>query len=173
MNTLCPMLGNQNEKIANISMSEEYHTIPSTDKFSIDITKKTINLSLGRIMMKSNLNIYLSFKIRTPKATAASKCKATVMDIDHVYVPTELRGSRLAELLAKKAFCLAETKGWMIQPTCSYIRQTFLIRNPEYNSKILVKDFTVNSGPSNNSFRCAVKPVLTKRRRLNTLGSKD
>ena len=135
---------NQNEAIAETVQSESDNVISSANEFDNQIVQQTSRVSFGRIIMKSNLDIYLTYRIITPNATAAARQsfqhRSKIMDIDHVHVPIELRGCRLAESLAKEAFSLSKTKGWMIRPTCSYIRETFLIRNPGYNDIIIGDD---------------------------------
>jgi predicted GNAT family acetyltransferase len=54
-----------------------------------------------------------------------------VMDIQHVYVPTEHRHQGVAEGLVHKALSLAKKNHWRIIPTCSYVRDTFFIKHPE------------------------------------------
>lgn len=56
---------------------------------------------------------------------------ASIMDIQHVYVPKEHRGHGVAEGLVKKALTVAKLNAWRVVPTCSYVRDTFFARHPE------------------------------------------
>ena len=53
------------------------------------------------------------------------------MSILHTVVPTELGGRGLAALLTRAALDTARSRGWRVQPICSYAA-TFIQRHPEY-----------------------------------------
>ncbi|KAK4429647.1 Acetyltransferase [Sesamum alatum] len=67
-----------------------------------------------------------------------------VMDITHTYVPPSKRGQGLAALLCVAAFSHAQNHSFSVIPTCSYVSDTFLPRNPTWNS-ILYKDDVLKS----------------------------
>ena len=60
-----------------------------------------------------------------------------IMEIIHVFVPEASRGLKVAERLARKAFSVAKDNEWVVRASCSYIRDTFLIRCPEYVEQTL------------------------------------
>ncbi|KAL1533619.1 acetyltransferase-like protein [Salvia divinorum] len=64
---------------------------------------------------------------------------STVIDITHTYVPPSKRGLGLAADLCAAAFTHAQTHSLSVIPTCSYVSDTFLPRNPNWNS-IVHKD---------------------------------
>ncbi|KAH9603343.1 hypothetical protein KSS87_004776 [Heliosperma pusillum] len=53
-----------------------------------------------------------------------------VMDLIHTYVPPSKRGLGLASLLCVAAFNHARTHLLLVSPSCSYVSETFLPRNP-------------------------------------------
>ncbi|KAL6512013.1 hypothetical protein OROGR_021610 [Orobanche gracilis] len=57
-----------------------------------------------------------------------------VMDITHTYVPPIKRGLGLAARLCAAAFSHAQNHALSVIPTCSYVSDTFLPRNPMWNS---------------------------------------
>ncbi|KAK4350667.1 hypothetical protein RND71_029980 [Anisodus tanguticus] len=57
-----------------------------------------------------------------------------VMDIVHTYVPPSKRGLGLASHLCVAAFSNAQSHSLSVIPTCSYVSDTFLPRNPSWNS---------------------------------------
>ncbi|KAM3218470.1 acetyltransferase isoform X1 [Capsicum annuum] len=57
-----------------------------------------------------------------------------VMDILHTYVPRSKRGVGLASHLCVAAFAHAQSHSLSVIPTCSYVSDTFLPRNPSWNS---------------------------------------
>ncbi|XP_058190120.1 acetyltransferase At1g77540 [Rhododendron vialii] len=59
-----------------------------------------------------------------------------VMDIVHTYVPSTKRGLGLASLLCVSAFTHAQSHSMSVIPTCSYVSDTFLPRNPSWNSVV-------------------------------------
>ncbi|GAB2240417.1 hypothetical protein Droror1_Dr00020935 [Drosera rotundifolia] len=58
----------------------------------------------------------------------------TVMDIVHTFVPPSKRGLGLAGRLCAAAFEHAQSRGLSVVPTCSYVSDTYLPRNPSWNS---------------------------------------
>ncbi|XP_074307387.1 acetyltransferase At1g77540-like [Silene latifolia] len=53
-----------------------------------------------------------------------------VIDLIHTYVPPSKRGLGLASHLCVAAFNHARTHSLLVSPTCSYVSETFLPRNP-------------------------------------------
>ncbi|KAK9945813.1 hypothetical protein M0R45_011310 [Rubus argutus] len=60
--------------------------------------------------------------------------KGKVMDLVHTYVPSSKRGLGLASHLCVAAFNHAKTHSMSVIPTCSYVSDTFLPKNPSWNS---------------------------------------
>ncbi|CAK7346966.1 unnamed protein product [Dovyalis caffra] len=56
-----------------------------------------------------------------------------VMEILHTYVPRSKRGLGMASHLCVAAFSHAKSHSMSIIPTCSYVSDTFLPRNPSWN----------------------------------------
>ncbi|ESR47447.1 Acetyltransferase [Citrus sinensis] len=63
-----------------------------------------------------------------------------VMDLVHTYVPSSKRGLGLASHLCRAAFNHAKSHSMSIIPTCSYVSDTYLPRNPTWNSIIYSED---------------------------------
>ncbi|XP_051139309.1 acetyltransferase At1g77540-like [Andrographis paniculata] len=63
-----------------------------------------------------------------------------VMDITHTYVPPSKRGLGLAAHLCVAAFTHARNHSCSVVPTCSYVSDTFLPRNPDWNSIVHKED---------------------------------
>ncbi|KAL7155878.1 hypothetical protein ABFS83_03G105500 [Erythranthe nasuta] len=63
-----------------------------------------------------------------------------VMDITHTYVPPTKRGLGLASHLCAAAFSHAQHHSLSIIPSCSYVSDTFLPRNPTWNSILYKED---------------------------------
>ncbi|GLJ12008.1 hypothetical protein SUGI_0181910 [Cryptomeria japonica] len=59
------------------------------------------------------------------------KSKVKVMDITHTFVPTSMRGMGMAQHLCNAAFRHAQLNSLSIIPSCSYVSETFLPRNPD------------------------------------------
>ncbi|GLT49830.1 hypothetical protein SLA2020_233600 [Shorea laevis] len=57
-----------------------------------------------------------------------------VMDMVHTFVPSSKRGMGLASQLCVAAFNHAKSHSLSVIPTCSYVSDTFLTRNPSWNS---------------------------------------
>ncbi|KAL3840013.1 hypothetical protein ACJIZ3_024604 [Penstemon smallii] len=70
--------------------------------------------------------------------------KVIIMDLTHTYVPPTKRGLGLASQLCVAAFTHAQTHSLSIIPTCSYVSDTFVPRNPNWNS-VLYKEEDVKS----------------------------
>ncbi|KAG6529277.1 acetyltransferase At1g77540-like [Zingiber officinale] len=64
----------------------------------------------------------------------AKKLPAVAMDMVHTYVPRSKRGLGLAARLCDAAFAHAQRHSMLVVPTCSYISETYLPRNPAWNS---------------------------------------
>ncbi|KAM5564251.1 acetyltransferase [Rosa sericea] len=60
--------------------------------------------------------------------------KGKVMDLVHTYVPSSKRGLGLASHLCVAAFNHAKANSMSVIPTCSYVSDTFLPKNPSWNS---------------------------------------
>ena len=54
------------------------------------------------------------------------------IDIQHTLTPESLRGMGLAEALTRAAYEYAQKKGLKVIPTCSYVREYFLKKHPEF-----------------------------------------
>ena len=55
-----------------------------------------------------------------------------VLEILHTFVPSAKRGRGLAGALTEYAFTMAAGRGLRVRPTCTYTRDAFLPRRPEY-----------------------------------------
>jgi predicted GNAT family acetyltransferase len=80
---------------------------------------------------------YLSYSVIQSKTSGEKKPE--VLDLQHTFVPGSFRGQGMAGKLCVAAFEHAKEKGYLVQPTCSYISDTFLPRNPQWND-LVVKD---------------------------------
>ncbi|XP_027939570.1 acetyltransferase At1g77540-like [Vigna unguiculata] len=65
--------------------------------------------------------------------------KGKVMDLVHTFVPPSKRGLGLASHLCVAAFHHAQSHSFTVIPTCSYVSDTFLPRNPYWNSIVYSK----------------------------------
>ncbi|KAG2566249.1 acetyltransferase At1g77540-like [Panicum virgatum] len=72
---------------------------------------------------------------------------AAVMDMVHTYVPRSKRGQGLAARLCDAAFAHARGRGMRVVPTCSYISDTYLPRNPALK-ELVYKDHEPHPKPS-------------------------
>lgn len=63
-----------------------------------------------------------------------------IMDILHTYVPPSKRGLGLAYHLCVAAFNHAQSRSLPVIPSCSYVSDTFLPRNPSWNSLVYKGD---------------------------------
>ncbi|KAK9167554.1 hypothetical protein Scep_002745 [Stephania cephalantha] len=59
-----------------------------------------------------------------------------VMDMVHTFVPRRKRGQGLASHLCTAAFTHAQRHSFSVIPSCSYISDTFLPRNPSWASLV-------------------------------------
>ncbi|KAK4274005.1 hypothetical protein QN277_017299 [Acacia crassicarpa] len=57
-----------------------------------------------------------------------------VMDLVHTFVPSSKRGLGLASHLCVAAFHHAHSHSLSVIPTCSYVSETFVPRNPSWKS---------------------------------------
>lgn len=62
------------------------------------------------------------------------KKKTTVIDMAHTFVPASKRGLGLAGHLCVAAFDHARRHSLLVLPTCSYVSDTFLPRNPSWSA---------------------------------------
>eukprot|EP00168_Porphyra_purpurea_P010173 TRINITY_DN2502_c0_g1_i8.p1 TRINITY_DN2502_c0_g1~~TRINITY_DN2502_c0_g1_i8.p1 ORF type:complete len:136 (+),score=45.33 TRINITY_DN2502_c0_g1_i8:52-408(+) len=53
------------------------------------------------------------------------------LDLQHTFVPPDMRGMGAAALLCHSAFAHARATGVRVVPSCSYISQTYLSRYPQ------------------------------------------
>ncbi|KAI3691619.1 hypothetical protein L6452_31416 [Arctium lappa] len=63
-----------------------------------------------------------------------------VMDMVHTFVPPTKRGLGLASHLTVAAFNHARSSSLSVIPTCSYISDTFIPRNPSWKSVLYYED---------------------------------
>jgi predicted GNAT family acetyltransferase len=100
----------------------------------------------------------------------------SVMEINHVFVPEISRGLKIAEFLTIKAFSIAELNDWAVTPTCSYVRDTFLKRRPEFKVQLVPEMSTeINRGMETSSTitkdtdpETPTVDCIKKRKRLRT-----
>ncbi|XVF36924.1 hypothetical protein REPUB_Repub19eG0100800 [Reevesia pubescens] len=67
-----------------------------------------------------------------------------VMDIIHTFVPSSKRGMGLASHLCVAAFNHAKSHSFSVIPSCSYVSDTFLPRNPSWNTLLYSEDHKSN-----------------------------
>lgn len=58
-----------------------------------------------------------------------------ILDLNHTYVPYQLRGKGIAGKLVEAALEYAKQNGLKIIPTCSYV-DAYFQRHPEYNDML-------------------------------------
>ncbi|XP_010677639.2 acetyltransferase At1g77540 [Beta vulgaris subsp. vulgaris] len=63
-----------------------------------------------------------------------------IMDILHTFVPPSKRGLGLASHLCVAAFNHASSNSFTVIPSCSYVSDTFLPRNPSWTSLVYKGD---------------------------------
>ncbi|CAA0827904.1 Acyl-CoA N-acyltransferases (NAT) superfamily protein [Striga hermonthica] len=80
---------------------------------------------------------YLSYELRRDINGDGGQ---TAMDITHTYVPPSKRGLGLAADLCSAAFSHAQSHSLSVIPTCSYVSDTFLHKNPNWNSVLYKGD---------------------------------
>ncbi|KAG2701139.1 hypothetical protein I3760_06G030200 [Carya illinoinensis] len=71
-----------------------------------------------------------------------------VMDLVHTFVLSSKRGLGLASHLCLAAFNHAKSHSIPIIPTCSYVSDTFLPRNPSWNSVLYSHGVKADRGTS-------------------------
>ncbi|XP_071690433.1 acetyltransferase At1g77540 [Rutidosis leptorrhynchoides] len=83
-------------------------------------------------------------KFETEDKKAYLECElingGKVMDIIHTFVPSSKRGLGLASHLSVAAFNYAQSNSLSVIPTCSYISETFLPKNPAWKSLLYSED---------------------------------
>lgn len=70
------------------------------------------------------------FQTEDKEAFLEYELRGEVMDITHTYVPPSKRGLGLAAQLCSAAFQHAQQHSLSVIPSCSYVSETFLPRNP-------------------------------------------
>jgi predicted GNAT family acetyltransferase len=85
----------------------------------------------GRRFETEDKKAYLEYRLRNG---------GKVMDIVHTFVPSSKRGLGLASHLCVSAFDHAKSNSLHIIPTCSYVSETFLPKNPALNSVVYAED---------------------------------
>ncbi|KAL3638823.1 hypothetical protein CASFOL_016730 [Castilleja foliolosa] len=80
---------------------------------------------------------YLEYELRGNYGNSGGD---KVMDITHTFVPASKRGLGLAAHLCVAAFTHAKNHQLSVIPTCSYVSDTFLPRNPNWNSVVYKND---------------------------------
>ncbi|KAL2892964.1 hypothetical protein RDABS01_008873 [Bienertia sinuspersici] len=78
---------------------------------------------------------YLEYKL-----TNSKNGSPVTMDIIHTFVPSSKRGLGLASHLCVAAFNHAQSHSLLVIPSCSYVSDTFLPRNPSWNSLVYKGD---------------------------------
>lgn len=72
----------------------------------------------------------------SPSGEEDAKRERVIMDMLHTYVPRRKRGMGLAKHLCVTAFSHAQSRSMLVIPTCSYISDTFLPRNPSWSALV-------------------------------------
>ncbi|KAH0878184.1 hypothetical protein HID58_065578 [Brassica napus] len=68
------------------------------------------------------------------------KNNGTFMDLVRTYVPSSKGGLGLASHLCVAAFEHASSRSFSIVPTCSYVSETFLPRNPSWKHLVYTEE---------------------------------
>ena len=55
-----------------------------------------------------------------------------IINMYHTFSPPEFRGQGMAAQVCDAAFHYAKERQWKVRPSCSYIRDRFLVRNPHW-----------------------------------------
>ncbi|OAY67757.1 Acetyltransferase [Ananas comosus] len=81
---------------------------------------------------------FLQYRLRDVAVGAGDEDekKKTAMEMVHTFVPRRKRGLGLAAHLAAAAFAHAQRRSLLVIPTCSYISDTYLPRNPAWDSLV-------------------------------------
>ena len=106
-----------------------------------------ISVPDGSLVLEGAASAGSSSKKKKRKRQASYRAQATVMDITHTFVPEGGRGKGLAAVLTEAAFDAAALRGaagkdvpWSeaikVRPSCSYVSDTFLQRNPRLRGDI-------------------------------------
>ena len=138
---------NMKRKLKGVENGEEFD-LNSMGQFDCDDDlkvkmSKNHGVPQGLITCTRNESSYLSFllmkKTLLPQRNDGSPQTEWkgIMDIVHVFVPEASRGLKVAERLARKAFSVAAEKEWIVRASCTYVRNTFLIRCPYYRVQTL------------------------------------
>ncbi|XP_078440924.1 acetyltransferase At1g77540-like [Wolffia australiana] len=75
---------------------------------------------------------FLQYRLRPINGGGAG----VAMDMVHTFVPSSKRGRGTAALLCNAAFQHAKDRSIPVIPTCSYISETFLERNPAWKALV-------------------------------------
>ena len=130
----------------NTDFTLDSFEIPQENNFLINkwFFDKCIKYKRGTIKYNKCKGSYLNFSFSTRSVnednkewqnthfSVISNTKAEdyiLLDIEHVFVPKKFRGHGVAEILTKKALEIAENYKIKIQPSCSYVRETFFIKH--------------------------------------------
>ncbi|GFP89808.1 acetyltransferase at1g77540 [Phtheirospermum japonicum] len=100
---------------------------------------------------------YLEYELRGNNGNAGG---AKVMDITHTFVPPSKRGLGLAAHLCVAAFSHAQNRNLSVIPTCSYVSDTFLLRNPTWNSIVANEKNTIVWNEKDKKFETADKEAF-------------
>ncbi|OIT07215.1 acetyltransferase [Nicotiana attenuata] len=101
----------------------------SADSGGREAPKIVWNERVGRFETEDK-EAYLEYELRNK----------VIMDILHTYVPPSKRGLGLASHLCVAAFSHAQSHSLHVIPSCSYVSDTFLPRNPSWNSILHKED---------------------------------
>ncbi|KAG6555308.1 hypothetical protein Mapa_003351 [Marchantia paleacea] len=90
---------------------------------------------------------YLRYVIKPLTYSSTTKqtedeAEKQVMLMQHTYVPSAFRGQGVAAKLCVAAFQHCKDKGLLVLPLCTYISDTFLPRNPEWEDLVLKDSYT-------------------------------
>ena len=131
--------GSERAQSKKARSEREVHHTSSGAEYNADRVESAQNpaTELSSILTRKNglLNVlslgksYLEYSVHTSPTPGS----AIVVDIEHTYTPRHLRGRGYAGLLVKEAFRLADDMGAKVRPTCTYVSETFMPRNPEFS----------------------------------------
>ena len=74
-----------------------------------------------------------------PKSTISTLPHNGILDITSTRVPSAFRGKQIAAKLADEAFNYANKEQYLVKPSCSYIADTYLEKNPEKKSIVILE----------------------------------
>lgn len=131
------------------------------DDYAVQFQTPKRGQTRGLITCKRNEGSFLNFRIMSLKKNVPHTAPnyKVVMEIVHVFVPELSRGLKIAESLTIKAFSIAELNEWDVIPTCSYVRDTFIKRRPEYQARV-VQELSPKINPETES--CSKQSRRTK-----------